>query len=102
MPSRTPSQAPSASGGTGLLLTISAATIVTVALEAGFIAIGSWALLPAMILVILLITGVVIGAVGRVLKDGAVAAPRVPARPAREAATDGEPRPVASRPALGH
>jgi hypothetical protein len=101
MTSQPPSPTRPASGGTGLLLIISAATVVTVALEAGFIAIASWALLPLMLLVILLITGGVIRAVGRIIDDGAVASPRMPARPDREEAIDAGARPLTSRPALG-
>jgi predicted permease len=91
-----------ASGGTGLLVTISAATIVTVALEAGFVAIASWALLPAIVLVIVVMAALVVRAVVRVIDDGAVADARPAARPEREAVEEPTLRRAPSIPALGH
>jgi hypothetical protein len=91
-----------ASGGTGLMLTISAATIITVALEAGFIAAASWLLLPGILLVIILMAALVVRAVARVLEDGAVATPKLRPRPVREAPAQPEARRAPARPALGH
>jgi hypothetical protein len=91
-----------ASGGTGLLLTISAATIITVALEAGFIAVASWALLPAILLAILAMAGLVVHAVSRVIDDGAVADPHPMTRPQRVAAEHAGVRRAPSVPVLGH
>ena len=91
-----------ASGGTGLMLIISAATMITVALEAGFIAIASWALLPVIVLVIVALGGLVVGAVRRVIEDGAVAGPRRAARPEHEAVPDAAVRHAPSIPVLGH
>jgi hypothetical protein len=89
------------SGGTALLLIISAATIVTVAAEAAFIHWASWALLPLIVLGIVGVAAGVVAAVGRLVDDGEIAAP------ARSAATpETDPRaaePSAVRlPALGH
>jgi hypothetical protein len=57
-------------GGTGFFLVVSIATIVTVALEAAFISIGSWALLPAIMLVLILMALGVVGAAVRLAGDG--------------------------------
>ena len=89
------------SGGTALLLIISAATIVTVAAEAAFIHWATWALLPLIVLAIVGVAAGVVAAVGRLVDDGEIA------RPARSAATpETEPRmaqpSAVRRPALGH
>lgn len=98
-PSNTSTRA--TTGGTGLMLTISAATILTVALEAGFIAAASWLLLPGILLVIILMAALVVRAVGRVLEDGAVASPKLPARPVRGAPATADARRAPARPVLG-
>ena len=102
MTSQPAPRTPPASGGTGLIITISAATIITVALEAGFVAAASWLLLPFMLLVIVFMTGVVLVAVGRVLEGGTVASPKRPPRPARAPVGEPETPRVSSRPVLGH
>ena len=56
-------------GGTGLFLIVSGATIVTVALISAFTTLESWVLLPAIMLVLLLMAGTVVGAIGRLLGD---------------------------------
>src|SRR3954471_24155867 len=89
------------SGGTALLLIISAATIVTVAAEAAFIHWATWALLAVVLLGIVVLASAVVAAVGRLVDDGEIAGPaRFPVErehQPREAA----PAP-ARRPALGH
>src|SRR3954454_20150237 len=73
-------------GGTGLLLVVSFATILVVATEGVFIAFASWWMLPLMMLGIVLMAGLVIGAVIRTIDDGTLAGgrgkPRVETEPA--------------------
>jgi len=57
-------------GGTGLLLVVSIATILVVVAESFFIAFSSWWMLPLLILGIVLMVGLVIGAVMRTIDDG--------------------------------
>jgi len=57
-------------GGTGLLLVVSIATILVVVAEGFFIAFASWWMLPLLILGIVLMVGLVIGAVMRTIDDG--------------------------------
>ena len=86
-------------GGDGLLLVVSLATVATVALECAFIAVASWALLPAIVALLVLMAVGVVRTVGRLIDGGEVAAPRVP-----EPAATAQPapvRPATTRPALG-
>jgi len=61
---------PEETGGTGLLLVVSFATILIVAGEAAFIAFASWWLLPLVLLAVIAMAIVVIGAVIRTIDDG--------------------------------
>jgi hypothetical protein len=54
-------------GGTALLLIVSFATILTVAAEAAFMTLASWALLPVIVLAIVLVAGAVVGTVSRLI-----------------------------------
>ncbi len=57
-------------GGTGLLFVVSIATIIAVIAESVFIAFASWWMLPLMMLGIVVMAGLVIGAVIRTIGDG--------------------------------
>jgi len=57
-------------GGTGLLLVVSIATVLVVAAEGFFIAFASWWMLPLIVLGVVLMAGLVIGAVIRTIDDG--------------------------------
>lgn len=68
MITETPHTEPRSSfGGTALLLVISFATILTVAAEAAFMTLASWALLPVIVLLIVVVAGAVVAAVGRLI-----------------------------------
>jgi uncharacterized membrane protein len=67
MITETPTESQESRGGTGLMLIVSAATVVTIILEALFVAWGSWTLLPAMVLFILVLAGTVVGAVAHLI-----------------------------------
>ncbi len=75
-------------GGTGLLLVVSFATILVVATEGVFIAYATWWALPLLLLGVIIMAGVVIGAVIRTIDDGSLAG----GSPRRE---EVEPAPVA-------
>jgi hypothetical protein len=90
-----------ASGGTALLVTISAATILTVSAEAAFIHWAAWALLPLIALAIVLVAAGVVAAVGRLIDDGEIATPSRAATPAEQPAPAPAPQ-RATRPVLGH
>jgi fatty acid desaturase len=63
---------PEETGGTGLMLVVSFATILIVAGEAAFIAFASWWLLPLILLAVIAMAIVVIGAVIRTIDDGSL------------------------------
>jgi hypothetical protein len=90
-------------GGTGLLLVVSIATVLVVAVEGVFIAFASWWMLPLMMLGIVLMAGLVIGAVIRTIDDGSLAGgrpkPRETPEPAPAEAAAARPVP---RVATGH
>lgn len=87
-------------GGTGLLLLISTATIVTVAAEAAFVHWASWGLLAAVIGLIIAFAATIAAAIGRLIDDGEIAAP--PRVEVPRAAETREPVAAPSRPALTH
>src|SRR3954467_11306033 len=88
-------------GGTGLLLVVSIATILVVAVEGVFIAFASWWMLPLMMLGIVLMAGLVIGAVIRTIDDGPLAGGRPKPREEPAPAVVETARPLA-RVATGH
>jgi hypothetical protein len=84
--------------GTGFLLIISIATIVTTALITGFIAVGTWALLPLMMLVLIFMALVVVAAAVRLAGDGEIASVELPEP---ESETQRAPAPVGRVAVLG-
>lgn len=90
-----------ATGGTGLLLVISFATILVVAAECAFIALASWWMLPLILLTVIVMALVVIGAVIRTIDDGSLVGASKP-RERAEPQTAGEPARPLPRVAPGH
>jgi fatty acid desaturase len=88
-------------GGTGLLLVVSIATVLVVIAEGVFIAFASWWMLPLMMLGIVLMAGLVIGAVIRTIDDGSLAGGRAKPREDVEPAPAEAARPL-PRVAIGH
>ena len=85
-------------GGTGFFLIVSLATIVTVSLEAAFVAVASWALLPLIMAVLVLMAIGVVTAAVRLASDGEIASVELP-EPQRETEPQRAPATV-GRPAL--
>ena len=84
-------------GGTGFLIIVAFATIVTVAAEAAFISAASWALLPVILAFVIVMAIGVVAAAARLVEDGEVASAALPEpEPERQRA----PTPVVSRPAV--
>jgi fatty acid desaturase len=88
-------------GGTGLLLVVSIATVLVVIAEGVFIAFASWWMLPLMMLGIILMAGLVIGAVIRTIDDGSLAGGRAKPREVAEPAAAEAARPL-PRVVTGH
>lgn len=65
-------------GGTGFFLVVSIATIVTVALEAVFISVATWALLPLILLMLILMAIGVVAFALRLAEDGEIASVELP------------------------
>src|SRR3954464_2255541 len=88
-------------GGTGLLLVVSIATILVVAVEGVFIAFASWWMLPLMMLGVVLMAGPVSGAATPTLDEGTLAGGRPKPREEPAPAVVETARPLA-RVATGH
>jgi hypothetical protein len=100
MSTKTPESERSTAGGTGLLLLVSFATILTVAAESAFIHWASWTLLVGVLALIVVFAILITGAVGRLIDDGEIL-PHARTSPPRTAEPQREPAPVATRPAGG-
>jgi hypothetical protein len=96
----TESTSPNDAGGTGLLLVVSIATVLVVIAEGAFIAFADWWMLPLMMLGIVLMVGIVIGAVLRTIDDGSIAGGRP--KPREEVEPAAEPARPLARVATGH
>ena len=65
-------------GGTGFLLIVAFATIVTVAAEAAFVSAATWALLPVIMAFVIVMAVGVVSAAARLVEHGEVASAALP------------------------